>query len=104
MASPDEKVLLTLNGEIYNAFDYKKELTEWGYSFKSTTDTEIVLALYLKYGFRGMIDRLNGMFAIVIADLREAIDESNHADLDQAYERLMNGSFNHLSAFTSYSG
>ena len=71
MASPDEKVLLTMNGEIYNAFDYKKELTDWGYRFKSTTDTEIVLALYLKYGFRGMIDRLNGMFAIVIADLRE---------------------------------
>ncbi|MCK5766477.1 MAG: asparagine synthase (glutamine-hydrolyzing), partial [Bacteroidales bacterium] len=71
MASPDEKVLLTLNGEIYNAFDYKKELTEWGYKFKSTTDTEIVLALYLKYGFRGMINRLNGMFAIVIADMRE---------------------------------
>lgn len=39
-----------------------------------------------------------------IADLRKAIDESTHADLDQAYERLMNGSFNHLSAFTSYSG
>ncbi|MCD4724677.1 MAG: asparagine synthase (glutamine-hydrolyzing) [Bacteroidales bacterium] len=71
MASPDEKVLLTLNGEIYNAFDYKKELTNWGYRFKSTTDTEIVLALYLKYGFQGMINRLNGMFAIAIVDLRE---------------------------------
>ena len=71
MASPDEKVLLTLNGEIYNAFDYKKELTDEGYRFKSTTDTEIVLALYLKYGFQGMINRLNGMFAIAIVDLRE---------------------------------
>ena len=69
MASPDGKVLLTLNGEIYNAFDYKNELTEWGYRFKSTTDTEIVLALYLKYGFEGMLNRLNGMFAIVIVDL-----------------------------------
>jgi hypothetical protein len=39
-----------------------------------------------------------------IADLRKAIDESTHADLDQAYERLLNGSFNHLSAFSSYSG
>jgi len=34
MASPDEKVLLTLNGEIYNAFDHKKELADWGYEFK----------------------------------------------------------------------
>jgi asparagine synthase (glutamine-hydrolysing) len=69
MASPDGKVLLTLNGEIYNAFDYKPELTKWGYRFKSTTDTEVVLALYLKYGFEEMLIRLNGMFAIVVADL-----------------------------------
>jgi asparagine synthase (glutamine-hydrolysing) len=69
MSSPDGKVLLTLNGEIYNAFDYKNELTEWGYRFKSTSDTEIVLALYLKYGFERMLSCLNGMFAIVIADL-----------------------------------
>ncbi len=69
MASPDNKVLLTLNGEIYNAFDYKPELEAWGYQFKSTTDTEIVLALYLKYGFEGMLNHLNGMFAIVVVDL-----------------------------------
>ena len=69
MVSPDNKVLLTLNGEIYNAFDYKDELESWGYRFKSTTDTELVLALYLKYGFEGMLIRLNGMFAIVVADL-----------------------------------
>jgi asparagine synthase (glutamine-hydrolysing) len=69
MASPDEKVLLTLNGEIYNAFDFQAELEAWGYRFKSTSDTEIVLALYLKYGFEGMLQRLNGMFAMVIADL-----------------------------------
>jgi asparagine synthase (glutamine-hydrolysing) len=69
MTSPDSKVLLTLNGEIYNAFDFKNELEDWGYRFKSTTDTEVVLALYLRYGFEGMLSRLNGMFAIVIIDL-----------------------------------
>lgn len=69
MKSPDEKVLLALNGEIYNAFDYKKELQEFGYKFKSSSDTEIVLALYLKYGVEEMLKRLNGMFAIVIVDL-----------------------------------
>jgi asparagine synthase (glutamine-hydrolysing) len=71
MISSDGKVLLTLNGEIYNAFNYKPELADWGYNFKSTTDTEIVLALFLRYGFEGMLNRLNGMFAIVIVDLRE---------------------------------
>jgi len=71
MVSPDNKVLLMLNGEIYNAFDFKKELTDWGYCFKSTTDTEVVLALFLKYGFEKMLSKLNGMFSIVITDLRE---------------------------------
>lgn len=71
MASQDQKVFLTLNGEIYNAFDYQTELIQWGYSFKSTSDTEVVLALYLKYGIEGLLERLNGMFAIVIIDLHK---------------------------------
>lgn len=71
MISPDGKILLALNGEIYNAFDYKNELQKWGYKFKSTTDTEIILALYLRYGLEEMLDRLNGMFAIVIIDLNK---------------------------------
>ncbi|MBN2611618.1 MAG: asparagine synthase (glutamine-hydrolyzing) [Bacteroidales bacterium] len=70
MVSPDGKVFLTLNGEIYNAFDHTDELAAWGYHFKSTTDTEIVLALYLKYGIDGMLERLNGMFAIAVVDLK----------------------------------
>lgn len=69
MVSHDGRVLLMLNGELYNAFDFKKELIGWGYNFKSTTDTEVALALYLKYGFMGMLERLNGMFAIVVVDL-----------------------------------
>jgi asparagine synthase (glutamine-hydrolysing) len=71
MVSADNNVVLAMNGEIYNAFDFKSELEEWGYKFKSTTDTEVVLALYLKYGFDGMLCRLNGMYAIVIADLTQ---------------------------------
>lgn len=71
MTSQDGRVLLAFNGEIYNAFTYKDELEKWGYVFKSTTDTEIVLALYLKYGFEAMLSRLNGMFAIVVVDLQK---------------------------------
>lgn len=72
MCSPDGKVMLTLNGEIYNAFDLKPGLVADGCKFKSTTDTEVVLYLYLKYGFQGMVEKLNGMFAIVVIDLRES--------------------------------
>jgi asparagine synthase (glutamine-hydrolysing) len=71
MCSPDGNVILMLNGEIYNAFDLKPRLVADGCRFKSTTDTEVVLYLYLKYGFLGMVEKLNGMFGIVVADLRE---------------------------------
>ena len=47
MCSPDGKVILMLNGEIYNAFDLKPALVADGCIFKSTTDTEVVLYLYL---------------------------------------------------------
>ncbi len=68
MISVDGKVALMMNGEIYNAFDYKSELTVKGYQFRSNTDTEIVLALYREFGIEQMLKRLNGMFAIAIYD------------------------------------
>lgn len=71
MVNEEENIILCLNGEIYNAFSYRKQLQNEGYHFKSNTDTEVVLALYIKYGFHEMITRLNGMFAIVIIDLKK---------------------------------
>lgn len=70
MQSNDGKVILSFNGEIYNANDYREELLNDGVKFKSTTDTEIVLYLYLKYGIDKMSKMLNGMFGISICDLR----------------------------------
>jgi len=73
MCSPDGQVLLTFNGEIYNAFDFTAELEADGFKFKGHSDTEVILNLYLKYGFDQMITRLNGMFAIVLIDLRKQV-------------------------------
>jgi asparagine synthase (glutamine-hydrolysing) len=70
MISPDEQVVLMMNGEIYNAFDFREELAQKGHIFKSTTDTEIVLHLYIEYGMEGMIKKLNGMFALAIYDFK----------------------------------
>jgi asparagine synthase (glutamine-hydrolysing) len=70
MLNADGTVVLAFNGEIYNAFDYKPELEAAGFRFRSGTDTEVVLYLYERFGLDGMLARLNGMFAIVIADLR----------------------------------
>ena len=69
MISPNQNVILMMNGEIYNAFDFKDELIAKGHHFKSTSDTEIVLHLYLEFGMEGMINRLNGMFSLAIYDL-----------------------------------
>lgn len=71
MFSPDKKVVLLYNGEVYNAFDYKDELIAKGHSFVSKTDTEVILHLYLEFGIKGMLNRLNGMFAIAIYDFEK---------------------------------
>lgn len=70
MRSPDGKVILSFNGEIYNSDQYRMELEKDNVRFKSRTDTEVVLYLYLKYGIRETASKLNGMFAICIIDMR----------------------------------
>jgi len=70
MANADGTVVIAFNGEIYNAFDYIGELESSGFRFRSRTDTEVVLYLYEKFGLDGMLERMNGMFAMVIVDLR----------------------------------
>lgn len=71
MVTWDGKVIIVFNGEIYNDEELRDELILKGYSFKSTTDTEVILNSYIEYGFEKMIRMLNGMFAIAIADLRK---------------------------------
>jgi asparagine synthase (glutamine-hydrolysing) len=70
MMNPSGTIVLAFNGEIYNAFDFTAELEAAGFRFRSRTDTEVLLYLYERYGLDGMLDRLNGMFAIVVVDLR----------------------------------
>jgi len=65
MHSFDERVTIVFNGEIYNFLELRKELT--GYPFKSSSDTEVIIAAYYKWGV-DFINRLNGMFALAIHD------------------------------------
>jgi len=55
------------NGEIYNYKELKKKLLDLGYIFKSDSDTEVILNLYLEYG-ENFAEYLDGMFAICIFD------------------------------------
>ncbi|MAC40177.1 MAG: asparagine synthase (glutamine-hydrolyzing) [Pelagibacterales bacterium] len=71
MSDKTGMITIAFNGEIYNANKYRDELISDGYFFNSYTDTEVILNLYLKFGYQKMIKMLNGMFAIVIVDLNE---------------------------------
>jgi asparagine synthase (glutamine-hydrolysing) len=61
----DHCVSLALNGEIYNAADLRRQFPR--YHFRSNSDAEVVLPLYLERGAAGM-GELEGMFAIAIWD------------------------------------
>lgn len=58
------KVSIVFNGEIYGYKELRKQLD---YPFKTESDTELIIALYKKYGV-GLLDRLPGMFAFAIWD------------------------------------
>lgn len=60
---------LVFNGEIYNYRELRAEL-EGAYQFRSTGDTEVVLAAYLRWG-EAMLPRLNGIFALALHDHRD---------------------------------
>lgn len=63
-------VILAFNGEIYNAEQFYNELIAGGYQFQGHSDTEVILQMYLAYGIDAL-QKLNGMFAITIVDLRK---------------------------------
>ncbi|MEV7122948.1 asparagine synthase (glutamine-hydrolyzing) [Kitasatospora griseola] len=61
--------VLTFSGEIYNYRELRAELVSRGHRFRTESDTEVVLQAYLAWG-QGMVDRLNGMFAFAVWDVR----------------------------------
>lgn len=61
---------ITFNGEIYNYLELKLELEQAGYSFKSASDTEVLLALFDQKKEK-CLDFLDGMFAFAIWDEKE---------------------------------
>ncbi len=67
MHTEDESLWLSFNGEIYNFLEIRKELVGHGYSFRTATDTEVILYAYHKWGVEAF-SRLNGMFAFALYD------------------------------------
>jgi asparagine synthase (glutamine-hydrolysing) len=70
MSSGGGRYQITYNGEVYNYKEIRSSLETRGFSFRSNTDTEVLLNLYIDQGPR-MLERLNGMFAFAIWDENE---------------------------------
>ena len=66
----NEDKLIVFNGELYNFKDLKNELILKGHTFKTNSDTEVVLHGYEEYGIN-FLDRMEGMYAFCIYDLLE---------------------------------
>jgi asparagine synthase (glutamine-hydrolysing) len=67
MVSTDGRYTIVFNGEIYNFRELRQALESEGVAFRTTSDTEVVLALFARDGER-MLPRLRGMFAFAIWD------------------------------------
>jgi asparagine synthase (glutamine-hydrolysing) len=59
--------VISYNGEVYNYLEIRAELEKKGYTFETSSDTEVVLKAYLAYG-HNCLQHFNGMFAIAIWD------------------------------------
>lgn len=71
MRSVSGHSLISFNGEIYNYKALQKELREQGFSFRSNSDTEVLLNGFEAWGFEGLLRRIDGMFAIALYSLKQ---------------------------------
>jgi len=67
MTTQDSRYVLVFNGEIYNYRELRRDLEQEGEVFQSTSDTEVILLGYRKWG-KEILERLRGMFAFAIWD------------------------------------
>ena len=67
MSSADGRYVIVYNGEIYNFLELRRELEAQGASFRSQSDTEVILAAWRTWQ-EGMLSRFNGMWALAIFD------------------------------------
>jgi asparagine synthase (glutamine-hydrolysing) len=70
MKSADGRFVIVFNGEIYNFEQLRRDLTRWGHSFVTRSDTEVILEAYRRWDTH-CLERFRGMFAFALYDTRE---------------------------------
>ncbi|MEO5357969.1 MAG: asparagine synthase (glutamine-hydrolyzing) [Nitrospirae bacterium YQR-1] len=108
MFDASQKAVITYNGELYNYKELRRELIQEGFTFKSTSDTEVVLNMYMCYGL-DMLKRLNGIFAFAIWDISKKILflARDHLGVKPLYYAASSKGFlfaSELKALTRYDG
>jgi asparagine synthase (glutamine-hydrolysing) len=72
MWSADGRFVMVYNGEIYNYIELGQELAELGVHLRSSSDSEVLLESYARYG-PGVVHKLRGMYAFAIWDTAERV-------------------------------
>ncbi|WP_443938134.1 asparagine synthase (glutamine-hydrolyzing) [Pedobacter sp. MW01-1-1] len=72
MQYEDGRFTITFNGEVYNYLALKTELTDFGFTFSSNSDTEIILAAFAQWGVNSF-QKLEGMFALALYDKEKEV-------------------------------
>ena len=90
----DNSMVIVFNGEIYNFQYLRDELEIKGHTFKTNTDTEVLLHGYEEYK-EGLLDKLRGMFAFVIYDIKnkEIFAARDFYGIKPFYYAYMNDTF-----------
>ena len=70
MGDPSSRYWIVFNGEIYNYRELQSLLVERGWEFRSRSDTEVLLYLFITYG-TGSLSMVEGMFAFAVWDEKE---------------------------------
>ncbi len=90
LVSDDGKIILAVNGEIYNHKSLRKEF-EGKYNFKTQSDCEVIIPLYKAYG-KDFLEKLSGIFAFALYDAQNDVyliarDEIGVVPLYQGWDK-----------------
>ncbi len=108
MATEDQRVWITFNGEIYNYPNLRRDLESKGYRFRSNTDTEAILYLYREHGDR-FFEFLDGDFGIGLwdSDKQQLLVVRDRAGVKPVYYSYVDGRFifaSEIKALLKYPG